>query len=163
MLHFLKLCPLLVFIIEVLKIQYTLSRGKSKQLSISNSNIQQSGTSLKLIAAQLTNETFRLLNLNRHNYKNGAKLSPALECPSQHFVTFTLYLCNYCNYCRVGVESRSKNIVFFFSKPFFFFFIFSRWECWRWPARGASYIHFTVEPMLGSRAVGLLLSSRIHI
>lgn len=121
MLHFLKLCPLLVFIIEVLKIQYTLSRGKSKQLSISNSNIQQSGTSLKLIAAQLTNETFRLLNLNRHNYKNGAKLSPALECPSQHFVTFTLYLCNYCNYCRVGVESRSKNIVFFFSKPFFFF------------------------------------------
>lgn len=143
MLNFLKLCLLLVFIIEVLKIQYTLSRGKSKQFFVSNSNIQQSGTSLKLIAAQLTNETFRLLNLNRHNYKNGAKLSPALECPSQHFVTFTLYLCNYCNYCRVGVESRSKNIaVFFFSKSNFFFLIYSQdGKCLRWPKKGAGSFH----------------------
>lgn len=31
MLNFFKLCFLPVFIIEVLKIQYTLSRGKSKQ------------------------------------------------------------------------------------------------------------------------------------
>lgn len=140
MLNFLKLCLLLVFIIEVLKIQYTLSRGKSKQFFVSNSNIQQSGTSLKLIAAQLTNETFRLLNLNRHNYKNGAKLSPALECPSQHFVTFTLYLCNYCNYCRVGVESRSKNIVVVFSKPNFLKkYIYSQdGKCLRWPKKGAS-------------------------
>lgn len=64
---------------------------------------------MKLIAAQLTNETFHLLNLNRHHYKNGAKLVPALECPSQNVVTFTLYLCNYCNYFGVGIESRSKN------------------------------------------------------
>lgn len=104
---------------------------------------------MKLIAAQLTNETFRLLNLNRHNYKNGAKLSPALECPSQHFVTFTLYLCNYCNYCRVGVESRSKNIVVFL----FFkvqFFSYSQYEKrLRWPTQGAGYVHLTTEPRSG--------------
>lgn len=147
MLNFFKLCLLLFFIIEVLKIQYTLSRGKSKQFFVSNSNIQQSGTSLKLIAAQLTNETFRLLNLNRHNYKNGAKLSPALECPSQHFVTFTLYLCNYCNYCRVGVESRSKNIVVFFKVQFFLKKIYSQdGKCLRQPKNGL--VHFTIESML---------------
>lgn len=137
MLKFLKLCFLLVFIIEVLKIQYTLSRGKSKQFSISNSSIQQSGTSLKLIGAQLTNETFRLLNLNRHNHKNGAKISPALECPSQHCVTFTLYLCNYCNYCKIGVESRLRIQDFFQSA---FIFMFSGWEMFEMAYnRGQSY------------------------
>ena len=39
-LNLIKLCLLQPFITEVLKILYTLSRGKSKQFSVSNSNIQ---------------------------------------------------------------------------------------------------------------------------
>lgn len=126
---------------------------------------------MKLIAAQLTNETFHLLNLNRHNYKNGAKLVPALECPSQNSVTFTLYLCNYSNYFRVGVESRSKNarvappqhthmkvLLHFFS------YFFQDGKGLKWPFNRCSNKWLAVSISLSYRGVwNTWISSEFHV
>lgn len=125
---------------------------------------------MKLIAARLTNETFHLLNLNRHNYKNGAKLVPALECPSQNLVTFTLYLCNYCNYFRVGIESRSKNARV--APPqhthmkvllHFFLFFFQDRKGLRWPFNRCSNKWLAVSISLSCSGVrDTWISSEFH-
>lgn len=127
---------------------------------------------MKLIAARLTNGTFHLLNLNRHNYKNGAKLVPALECPSQNSVTFTLYLCNYSNSFRVGVESRSENArvapppnTHTHESPFAFFsyFFFQDGKGLRWPFNRCSNKWLAVSISLSYRGVrDIWISPEFH-